>query len=151
MSKSSDFYTTKGQLISKANCQAKDSSKKRTNEFVFTSMRRVFVRFFEESSARKKTFRDYLTFMNLRKIIDLEHLPSSSESVSGGFLSSGIKLDAIFKVFYRFLYQYNQLISLKSDLHLTTSHQFWWNSDEILFWSDLIFIFWCNTSFWMVL
>ena len=46
----------KGQLISKANCQAKDSSKKRTNEFVFTSMRRVFVRFFEESSARKKPF-----------------------------------------------------------------------------------------------
>ena len=52
----------KGQLISKANCQAEDSSKKRTNEFVFTSMRRVFVRFFEESLARKKTFRDYLTF-----------------------------------------------------------------------------------------
>ena len=46
----------KGQLISKKNCQAEDSSKKRTNEFVFTSMRRVFVRFFEESSARKKTF-----------------------------------------------------------------------------------------------
>ena len=55
----------KGQLISKANCQAEDSSKKRTNEFVFTSMRRVFVRFFEESSARKKTFRDYLTFCSL--------------------------------------------------------------------------------------
>ena len=33
----------KGHLISKANCQAEDSSKKRTNEFVFTSMRRVFV------------------------------------------------------------------------------------------------------------
>ena len=46
----------KGQLISKPNCQAEDSSKKRTNEFVFTSMRRVFVRFFEESSARKKRF-----------------------------------------------------------------------------------------------
>ena len=46
----------KGQLISKANCQAEDSSKKRTNEFVFTSMRRVFVRFLEESSARKKRF-----------------------------------------------------------------------------------------------
>ena len=46
----------KGQLISKVNCQAEDSSKKRTNEFVFTSMRRVFVRFFEESSARKKRF-----------------------------------------------------------------------------------------------
>ena len=40
---------SKGQLISKANCQGKDSSKKRTNEFVFTSMRR-------ESSARKKRF-----------------------------------------------------------------------------------------------
>ena len=46
----------KGQLISNANCQAEDSSKKRTNEFVFTSMRRVFVRFLEESSARKKRF-----------------------------------------------------------------------------------------------
>ena len=45
-----------GQLISKANCQTEDSSKKRTNEFVFTSMRRVFVRFLEESSARKKRF-----------------------------------------------------------------------------------------------
>ena len=42
----------KGQLISKANLQAEDSSKKRTKEFVFTSMRRVFVRFLEESSAR---------------------------------------------------------------------------------------------------
>ena len=42
----------KGQLISKANCQAEDSSKKRTN----ISMRRVFVRFLEESSARKKRF-----------------------------------------------------------------------------------------------
>ena len=44
----------KGQLISKANCQALNSSKKRTNEFVFTSMRHVFVRFLEESSDRKK-------------------------------------------------------------------------------------------------
>ena len=52
----------RGQLNSKANCQAKDSPKKRTNEFVFTSMRRVFVRFLGESSAKKKTFRDYLTF-----------------------------------------------------------------------------------------
>ena len=47
---------TKGQLIWKVNCQAVNSSKKRTNEFVFTSMRHVFVRFFEESLARKKTF-----------------------------------------------------------------------------------------------
>ena len=42
----------KGQLISKANCQAEDSSKKQTNEFVFTSMWRV--RFLEESLARKR-------------------------------------------------------------------------------------------------
>ena len=46
----------KGQLITKANCQAEDSSKKQTDDFVFTSMRRVFVRFLEESSARKITF-----------------------------------------------------------------------------------------------
>ena len=63
---------TKGQLISKANCQAKDSSKKRTNEFVFTGMRRVFVRFLEESSARKKTFRDYLTFTMIHNLMKLE-------------------------------------------------------------------------------
>ena len=42
--------------MSKANCQAEDSSKKQTNEFVFTSMQHVFVRFLEESSARKKRF-----------------------------------------------------------------------------------------------
>ena len=52
----------KGQLISKANCQAVNSSKKRTNEFVFTTMRRVFVRFLEEIEDTKKTFRNYLTF-----------------------------------------------------------------------------------------
>ena len=49
----------KGQLISKTNYQAEDSPKKRTNEFVFTSMRRVFVRFLGESSARKKRFEIY--------------------------------------------------------------------------------------------
>ena len=48
------YIVIKGQLISKGNCQANDSSKKRTNELVFTSMQRVFVRFLEESSARKK-------------------------------------------------------------------------------------------------
>ena len=46
----------KGQLISKANCQAVNSSKKRTNEFVFTTMRRVFVRFLEEIEDSKKAF-----------------------------------------------------------------------------------------------
>ena len=59
------FLLTKGQLISKRNSQAEDSPKKRTNEFVFTSMRRVFVRFLGESSARKKSFRDYLTFRTI--------------------------------------------------------------------------------------
>ena len=55
----------KGQLSNfEKKIQAEDSPKKRTNEFVFTSMRRVFVRFLGESSARKKTFRDYLTFTN---------------------------------------------------------------------------------------
>ena len=49
----------KGQLISKANCQAEDSSKKQTNEFVSTSMRRFFVRFLGESSARKKRLEIY--------------------------------------------------------------------------------------------
>ena len=33
---------TKGQLILKANCQAVTSSKKRMNELVFTTMKRVF-------------------------------------------------------------------------------------------------------------
>ena len=47
----------KGQLISKANYQAKDSSKKWTNKFIFASMRRVFVHFLEESSARKNVSR----------------------------------------------------------------------------------------------
>ena len=42
------IYYVKGQLISKANCQAVNSSKKGTNEFVFTTMQRVFVRFLEE-------------------------------------------------------------------------------------------------------
>ena len=48
----------KGHLISKANCQAVNSSKKQTNEFVFTTMRRDFVRFLEEiEDTCKKEFR----------------------------------------------------------------------------------------------
>ena len=46
----------KGQLISKANCQAVNYSKKTTNELVFTTMRRVFVRFLEEIEDTKKAF-----------------------------------------------------------------------------------------------
>ena len=49
---------TKGQLISKAICHAANSSKKRTNEFDFTTMRLVFVRFLEEIEDTKKTFRN---------------------------------------------------------------------------------------------
>ena len=50
------FVKAKGQLISKANCQAEDSSKKRTNEFIFTSMRHVFICFLEEIEDSKKAF-----------------------------------------------------------------------------------------------
>jgi hypothetical protein len=59
----------KGQLISKANCQAVDSSNKRTNEFVFTTMRCVFVRFLEEIEGSKKAFRNYLTFSKATYLI----------------------------------------------------------------------------------
>ena len=38
----------KGQLISKANCQAVNSSKNEQMNSFFTTMRRVFVRFLEE-------------------------------------------------------------------------------------------------------
>ena len=47
---------TKGRLISKENSQAVNSSKKQTNEFVFTTIRRVFVRFLEEIVDTKKPF-----------------------------------------------------------------------------------------------
>ena len=43
----------KGQLISKANCQTMNSSKKLTNEFVFTSRRHVFVLFLENGMVQK--------------------------------------------------------------------------------------------------
>ena len=56
------IWATKGQSISKANCQAMSASKKRTNEFIFTTMRRVFVCFLEEIDDTKKFFWNYLTF-----------------------------------------------------------------------------------------
>ena len=58
------LHRFKGQLILKANCQTVNPSKKRTNEFVFTTMRRVFFRFLEEIEDTKKTFRNCLTFRN---------------------------------------------------------------------------------------
>ena len=57
--------SSKGQLISKANCQTVNSSKKRTNEFVFTTMGRVLVCFLEEIEDIRMTFRNYLTFINV--------------------------------------------------------------------------------------
>jgi hypothetical protein len=52
------FVVLKGQLISKANCQVVNFSKKRMNEFIFTTMRRVVVRFSEEIEDTKKAFRN---------------------------------------------------------------------------------------------
>ena len=56
------FLFNKGQLISKANCQVVNSYKNRMNEFVFSSMRHVFVRFLEEIEDSKKAFQNYMTF-----------------------------------------------------------------------------------------
>ena len=61
----------KGQLISKANCEAVNSSKKPTNEFIFTSMRPIFVCFLEEIEDTIKTFRNYLTSSNYVKFLTL--------------------------------------------------------------------------------
>ena len=47
---------TKGQLIWKANCQVMNSSKKGTNEFIFTTMRRVFVSFWKKLKTQRKFF-----------------------------------------------------------------------------------------------
>ena len=52
------FLLFKGQLISKWFLRSSISSKKRTNEFVFTTVRIVFVRFLEEIDDPKKSFRN---------------------------------------------------------------------------------------------
>ena len=43
-------------FISKANCQVMNSSKKQTNEFVFTTMPCVFVRFWKKLKTPKRHF-----------------------------------------------------------------------------------------------
>ena len=66
----------KGQMIWKANCRAANSSKKRTNEFIFTSMWHVFIRFLEEIEDTSKSFQNNLTFSYFiynRLLIDLKH------------------------------------------------------------------------------
>ena len=50
------YSSFKGQPKSKWSFQADVSSKKRTKEFNFTTMRLVFVRFLEEIEDTKKTF-----------------------------------------------------------------------------------------------
>ena len=58
----------KGQLISKCFLGPSISSNKQTDEFVFTSMRIVLVRFLEEIDDPKKPFRNQLTFSKLEEI-----------------------------------------------------------------------------------
>ena len=50
--------TAKGLLISKANYQVMNSSKKRMNEFIFTTVRCVFFHFLEEIEDTKNAFRN---------------------------------------------------------------------------------------------
>ena len=47
-------------LISKTNCQALNSFKKQTNEFVSTSMQYIFICFLEEIEDSNKTFQNPL-------------------------------------------------------------------------------------------
>ena len=57
---------SKGQIISKQLLASSDSSKQRTNEFMFFCLTvlktNLFVCFLEESEDAKKFFRNYLTF-----------------------------------------------------------------------------------------
>ena len=54
-------------LISKANCPAMNSSKKRMNEFVFTCMRHVLVCFLED--IEQKAFKNHLTLSLIVKTL----------------------------------------------------------------------------------
>ena len=75
----------KGQLISKANCQA---MKKPKNEFVFTTMQQVFVCFLEEIEDSKNAFQNYLTFNKVSIQLDL-----NSQSISDKNEVTSIKID----------------------------------------------------------
>ena len=77
------FESFKGQLISKANCQAVNSSKKRTNEFVFTSMRRVFFHFLE-------AFWNHLAFWLSLHVFDQNlHFCAKSFNFDRTYLNTG--------------------------------------------------------------
>ena len=58
------FFRLKVSYFRKQTNQAEDSPKKRTKTRRILVKTNLFVRFLEESSARKETFRDYLTFRN---------------------------------------------------------------------------------------
>ena len=61
---------TKGQLISKANCEAEDSSKNKKQMNSLLLVCDVFCSFFGRILGQKKKFRDYLTFSSFfRKIL----------------------------------------------------------------------------------
>ena len=54
----------KGQLILKPNCQVENSSKNRTNEFIFTTIRHIFFCLLEEIEDTEKFTRvDHFRFI----------------------------------------------------------------------------------------
>ena len=86
--------STKGQLISKANCQVQDSSKNQwMNSFLLSSMRRVFVRFLEESSVWQFAFE-----INWPLVVNIEAIhcqDSNGNDVSLTKITSQIKFSRI--------------------------------------------------------
>ena len=82
------FKSSKGQLISKANYQAVNSSKKRTNEFVFTTLWHVFVRFWKKLKTPKRHFEINWPLQYINKDQDRKfasHLCSSESLVARVF------------------------------------------------------------------
>ena len=53
----------KDQIISKGLLVSSNSPKKRTNEFVFTTTKNLFICFLGEFDDTKKIFQNYLTFI----------------------------------------------------------------------------------------
>ena len=56
----------KGQITLKGPLVSSNSPKKRTNKFIFTTTTNSFVRFLGEFEDIKKSFRNYLTFSNVK-------------------------------------------------------------------------------------
>ena len=83
-------WVGKGQLISKAICQAVNSSKKQTNKFVFTTMWHVFVPFLEEIKDSTKSFRNYLTFSPEMLTMFIRSKMSTAKNLSTLFVNGPI-------------------------------------------------------------